>query len=114
MSELRLGAGTTAIVQPSVTTPVQQTRTVKMVLDGSWHGPFRVTCECGTEWNGCATVDGLCEVLSPTRPVAEAAAHRQLEHRGDRVEIQFTTRFCSWLVRYWDSLNTTDFSTATR
>jgi hypothetical protein len=84
-----------------------------MILDGSWQGPYRGTCECGVVWNDVATLDGLTDVPSPSLPIAETIAHRYLDHATDVVEVVFTERFCKWLRRYWEARSLAECSRLT-
>ncbi len=75
---------------------------ITVMIDGAAHtGHYRCTCECGAIWGGCGGADGIA-AWSPCLPIAESVVHLRMCHAKERLDLDFTERFGTWLAQYWE------------
>jgi hypothetical protein len=76
-----------------------------VLIDGDrTNGVYHVACTCSATWTGTAP-SAKAGYWSPALPIAEAVAHRGLEHQDEEIVVDFTPQFRGWLGQYWELMS---------
>ncbi len=65
-------------------------------------GTYFVACPCGVKWYGQALRFGVVH-YNPALPIAEAAAHHNMEHLANDLRVKWSMRFGAWLRSHWEA-----------